>query len=236
MNRFDLFKTIQLIIYIGLTISALLVVFINKDLYARIASDSNVALLAIFLWVALGLSLVFLYFDFRSYTDIKREHSELDNAIYSDALTGIANRYSVDVYLGQFLNKPLPEDIGCVTLELTNLSDINAAKGHAGGDAVIQEFTDILQHAANGACFIGRNGGNKFLAIIRDCTDRKIKNFTGSVAEQIKSRNDKEDIPVRYCFGQAFNEGDGVKTLTELVALSDRRAWQNSQADADLKI
>ena len=46
---------------------------------------------------------------------------ELDVAIYSDALTGIANRYSVDVYLGRFLNKPLPEDIGCVTIDLTNL-------------------------------------------------------------------------------------------------------------------
>ena len=134
MNRFYIIKTIQLIVTIGVTTATLLIVFLNRDVYSMIAQDSGVRLLAIFLWIVLGLSFIFLYFDFHSYTDLKRENTELDNAIYSDALTGIANRYSLDVYIGQFLKKPLPKDMGCVTVEITNLSEINIKKGHGGGD------------------------------------------------------------------------------------------------------
>ena len=72
-----------------ITIAILLVVFLNQDVYSMISSDPGVRVLAIFLWVILGLSFAFLYYDFYSFTGIRRENAELDNAIYSDALTGI---------------------------------------------------------------------------------------------------------------------------------------------------
>ena len=80
--------------------------------------------------------------------------------------------------------------------------------------------------AANGACFIGRNGGDKFVAIFRDCTEKRLDSFLSSVSERTEEHNrEKPEAPLRYCSGLAFRE-DGVQTLTELVALSDRRAWK----------
>lgn len=224
MNKFNLIKTIQLALVIILAIAALLAVFLNREVYSLIGSDAGVRIIAIFLWIVLGISFAFLYYDFRSYTTMRRENAELDNAVYSDALTGIANRYSVDAYLGQFIGKPLPKDIGCVTLELVNLADINARLGHTGGDEAIQDFSGVLQQAANGACFIGRNGGNKFLAIFRDCSSRRISSFLDSVKELNDEHNRiKPQSALEYRTGTAFDEGDEIHTVTELVALSDRR-------------
>jgi len=224
MNKFNLIKTIQLVVFILMTIAILLVVFLNQDVYSMISSDPGVRALAIFLWVILGLSFVFLYYDFYSFTGIRRENAELDNAIYSDALTGIANRYSVDLYLGQFQNQPLPDDIGCVTIEMSNLVSINKEHGHEAGDGAIQDFSEIMRRASSGTCFIGRNGGNKFLAIFRDCTEEKIGQYIQKIRELVEEHNKNSEVTLEYVLGSAFQEGEQVRTLTELVALSDRRA------------
>ena len=227
MKRFDRVKTIQLVLLIAITAASLVVILRNSELYALIASNMAAKTISVLLWLTLGLSFIFLLYDFSSYADMRRENSELDNAVYSDALTGIANRYSVDAYIGQFLGKPLPEDMGVVTIDMTNLSEINKAHGHSGGDMVIREFASILQTAAGRACFIGRNGGNKFVAIFRDCTETRLERFLDSVESLTDERNTSyEDAPIKYSAGTAFNEGEDVKTVTELVALSDKRAWQ----------
>ena len=232
MKRFDKVKTIQLAVLILLACVSIYLIFIRGDLYSDIAKEPGMRWLAIVLWLTFGVSAGFLFYDFNSYADLKRENMELDNAIYSDALTGIANRYSVDVYIGQYLNKPLPADMGCVTCEITNMADINEKLGHTGGDMIIQAFSDILKNASKGVCFIGRNGGNKFVAIFRECTNKQIEDFIRIIDEQVKERNAAgSDHEIKYSVGAAFDEGDKVHMLTELVALSDRRAWENSLKD-----
>ena len=226
MKRFDLIKTIQLVILIALACAALAVILRSPELFHMIAADPQVRALCIILWLVCGLSFLFLLYDFNSYTGLKRENMELDNAVYSDALTGIANRYSVDVYIGKYLNVPLPQDMGCITLDLTNLAEINGRFGHSGGDAAIQAFSEILQSAAAGVCFIGRNGGNKFLAIFRECSEKRLEAFAEAVREKTAERNAAHrDAAIAYSIGTAFEEGEEIHTLTELVALSDRRAY-----------
>ena len=227
MKKFDRIKTIQLLLLIAITAASLVVILRNSELYALIATNMAARTISVLLWLTLGLSFLFLLYDFSSYADMRRENSELDNAVYSDALTGIANRYSVDAYIGQFLGKPLPEDMGVVTIDMTNLSEINKAHGHSGGDMAIQAFASILQTAAGRACFIGRNGGNKFVAIFRDCTETRLERFLDSVESLTDERNTAhEDARIRYSAGKAFNEGEDISTVTELVALSDKRARQ----------
>ena len=226
MKRFDLIKTIQLVILIALACAALAVILRSPELFHMVAADPQVRALCIILWLVCGLSFLFLLYDFNSYTGLKRENMELDNAVYSDALTGIANRYSVDVYIGKYLNVPLPQDMGCITLDLTNLAEINGRFGHSGGDAAIQAFSEILQSAAAGVCFIGRNGGNKFLAIFRECSEKRLEAFAEAVREKTAERNAAHrDAAIAYSIGTAFEEGEEIHTLTELVALSDRRAY-----------
>ena len=227
MKRFDLIKTFQLLLLAVLAVAALIVILRDASLSSAIALGGSVRTLAVLLWLVLGVSFLFLFYDFNSYSELKRENLELDNAIYSDALTGIANRYSVDVYLAQFQNRALPQDMGCVTLELTSLSAINAALGHGAGDAAIRDFSEILMNAANGICFIGRNGGNRFVAIFRDCTDARLEGFLTRLREGVDARNLRQpDALLEYSSGVAFREGDAVQSVTQLVALSDHRAFQ----------
>ena len=235
MKRFEWIKTIQLILYFLLTMAALITIFRDDTLYQTIASDSHVRLLCGILWLLMGMSFVFMFLDFGSYTDLKRENLALDQAIYSDTLTGVANRYSCDAYIAQYLHKKMPRDMGCITLDLINLSSINKLYGHEGGDEAIREFSEILTEAARikgapeGAsnCFIGRNGGNKFLAIFRSCSHEIISDFLLEVEHLEGQRENENRAPLVYAVGVAFDEESSVKSLVDLVALSDRRASED---------
>ena len=227
MKRFDRIKTVQLVLQILIAVLSLAVIWLDPELYAAIASDPHVRLLAVFLWILLGTSFLFLLYDFNSWSDLKRENLELDHAIYADALTGIANRYSVDVYIGRYQNQPVPPEMGCVTLEISNLAEINGKAGHSGGDAALQAFSDILQREAGESGFIGRNGGNKFVAIFRECTGERLEEFSRAVTEQVKKRNaGREEGGIAFRQGMAREEQDQAASLAELIAISDHRAWQ----------
>ena len=77
-------------------------------------------------------------------------------------------------------------------------------------------------------CFVARNGGNKFLALFEDCTDEKIAVFLGSVDQKVNANNSSSgSFPIEYQYGIAFHEDteNKPKTITDLIALADRRIY-----------
>ena len=85
-------------------------------------------------------------------------------------------------------------------------------------------------NSANGICFVGRNGGNKFVAIFRDCTLQRLSSFQQRLTEGMASYNHGNPDAQLHCqTGVAFQEGPEVNTVTALVALSDRRAWEGAE-------
>lgn len=232
MKKFGWIKTIQLVLFILLTAAALAVIFRDNALYQEIASDPHVRALCLILWFALGLSFLFMLMDFGMYSGLKRENLELDQAIHLDMLTGVANRNSCDAFISKYRRKKMPGHMGCVTLVLLNLADINEELGHDSGDAALRDFAEILTQSAKvkGApegetsCFIGRNGGNRFLAIFRSCSHELLSDFLLEVERLIGQRETEGKCRLIYAVGTAFDEDSSVNNLAGLVALSDRRA------------
>jgi len=227
MKRFDKVKTVQLIVYLIVTGYMLIRIFTDHELYASIAADSTMRFLCFLFWALLGLSYAFLLYDFDSYGNLKREYSEMDLAIFSDPMTGIANRYSCDAFIEQYMDKPLPDGIGCITFDMTNLKELNDEYGHKAGNEAIKDFSTLLQTAAINVCFVGRNGGNKFLAIFTDCSNAKMDSFLWGLEEKVERRNIKsKQGSIEYKYGKAFNEGSQVKTINDLIALSNKRSME----------
>ena len=229
MKKHDfLYKTVQLILYIILTGCCLYIILFDSRLYHLVASDPSIRLLCIFLWLTLGLSFIFIYRDFMFFSSYKSNYRELDYAVHSDPLSGLANRFSCDVMIEKYLDKPLPEDIGCVMFELTNIYKINQLYGHIQGNRLIKEFSNILRGASTDLCFVGRNGGNKFLAVFEDATQENIAVFLEKVIDKVQSYNQASSdcLSIEYKYGIAFHEGKNVKMITDLIALSNKRIHQ----------
>lgn len=224
MKKFDIYKTIQLVIFIALTGAALYIIRTDKELYQLIAVNPHIRMLCILLWVVCGISFFFTFLDFTFFSSYKKEYRELNSAVSSDPVSGIANRYGCDTAIEKYLNKPLAKDIGSVMFELTNLQEINQEYGYGAGNEIIRDFSTIIQSAAMSKTFVGRNGGNKFLAIKEDCDKEKMDLFLERVRERTMQHNENElQFPICYKCGAALNESSDIKTIIQLVALSNSR-------------
>ncbi len=158
------------------------------------------------------------------YSSIKREYRELDYAVHTDATSGIANRYSSDVLIEKYLDKPLPKDIGAVMIELANIKEINEQYGHVQGNNALRVFGTILKMTSVDLCFVARNGGNRFLALFEDGTEEKINEFINRFETKVAEGNNiPGKINLEYKYGVAFHEDESIETITELISLSFER-------------
>lgn len=228
-KRFELMKTLQLLILIAISAVGLAVIFTDGALYQMVGRDPSVRILCILLWLTLGLSFAGVFVDFSTHSSFKKDYRELDYAVYNDRLAGIANRYSCDAMIEKYMDKPLPDDVGCVMLDLLNIREINDAYGHLKGNETIQEFSNMLHTASLGICFVGRNGGNKFMALFEECDEARVNSFLTRVQQQVEMHNARDDAPrIEYRSGRALSRDEHVETITQLIALSDRRLTMQS--------
>lgn len=228
MKKLDVFKTIQLIIYILLTGVCVYKIMMDKEVYHAVATNPSIRLICGLLWVVLGLSFLFLFVDFNFFSSFKRDYRDLDFAVHSDPLSGIPNRFSCDALIEKYLDKPLPTEIGCIMFDLSNISEINRLYGHTDGNALIKDFSNILKMASVNLCFIGRNGGNKFLALFEEGSEEKLNTFLERIRTKVDSHNSNPDThQIVYKYGSAYHEGNQADTITDLIALANKRIYND---------
>lgn len=226
MRKFDIFKTVQLVVLVLLAGTGLYLVLTDRDLYQMIATDSHIRMLCLLLWGVCGVSFVFLFLDLTWHSSFKKEYRQMDYVASSDPISGIPNRYSCDEMIEKYMDKPLPPQICSIMLELTNLQEANRLHGRRAGNIVIRDFAGILSVASENMGFVGRNGGNRFLAILEDCSQEKLQTFLGRIEDRVHNYNgsaDTSQLPIHFRYGVAMNEGEDIETITELIALSNRR-------------
>jgi diguanylate cyclase (GGDEF)-like protein len=216
MKKMDLMKTIQLIVFAILAVVAIIVVVANNGRNIRLAN--------ILLWITLALSFFFIFLDFNFYSREDEKYDKLIKDISSDEMTKIGNRYSIDKLIDKYVNLPLPANFGCVVLTLSNIRGINEEYGREEGNASIRRFSLILKMASVGHCFVGRNGGNKFVAMFEEGSEDSIRHFINRIAEKVSENNaDSSNTPLEFEYGIAFHEGSDVKEVTDLISLADQR-------------
>lgn len=226
MNKHSLFKTIQLVLFVLLAAGVILLIFTDPAVYHQAANDHATRLLCIGLWASLGLSFLFLFLDFYFFLSYRKDYREMDYALHSDPVSGIANRFSCDMIVEKYLDKPLPEDVGCIMIDITNIREINRLYGHMQGNMAISDFSGILTAASEGLCFVGRNGGNKFLALFEEATDQKMSLFLERVKDKVTTHNNNvKNGAIEYRYGTAFQEGPEIDEITKLISLSNSRIY-----------
>ena len=189
-----------------------------------IGRNRQVRFLSTLLWLTMGISFLFVFWDFTTHSSFKKDYRELDYAVHNDHIAGIANRYSCDAMIDKYVDQELPDHIGCVMLDLSNIREINEQYSHAKGNEMIQVFSQMLQTASLGVCFVGRNGGNKFMALFEECEEKKLNTFLTRVNQQVEQHNRKEDVPhIEYRTGRSFSKDEKGASITQLISLADRR-------------
>lgn len=85
---------------------------------------------------------------------------------YKDGLTKLLNRRAYEEELEK-LNKSIPENLICVSMDLTRLKYVNDNFGHAAGDELISEAGRLISEAFGKYGKIFRTGGDEYYGLLQ---------------------------------------------------------------------
>lgn len=212
-------KWIQLFVLCAVTIISFCTLYFNPVFRRSVYTNKSLFLLARMMWGLLLFCFVCLLYDFTKMKFFIKEGHALSKSAYLDNLTGIPNRNSFDTVFQMNSSDKKLATLGCALLSIANLIQINDEFGHETGDNAIQTFSNLLEEVGDQYGFVGRNGGNEFLAILEDCTSEKMSSFLAKLEDTIASYNQAEDCPVQIEVHSAFalNSDVHAEKFTDLI-------------------
>lgn len=183
----------------------------HKDLALQIASQ-----------LAITIEKTKLYQGIKLNKQLIAQKKSLEQRVTHDALTGLFNRPAIfDILHKQILRaKRGGLGIAIIMIDIDRFKAINDTCGHLTGDAVLAEVAERLTKSARSHEYIGRYGGEEFLAIVlpydQEGALKAAERFRNAIACQAILANQML-IPVTISLGVAI--GTEQETLDENLLL-----------------
>ncbi|WP_442797495.1 diguanylate cyclase [Pantoea vagans] len=106
--------------------------------------------------------------------DVSESRKLMKRLSYSalhDTLTRLPNRASFELQLKRLLFDAAEHQHRhvLVFIDLDKFKAVNDSAGHAAGDALLRELSDLMQHHLRSSDFLARLGGDEFALLMPDC-------------------------------------------------------------------
>ncbi|MGB0203664.1 MAG: EAL domain-containing protein [Neptuniibacter sp.] len=165
--------------------------------------------------------------------DITASHMLTEKLEYQAShclLTGLVNRHKFELQLEQILEQAKQDqsEHAIVFADIDQFKQINDTCGHAAGDQLLRQISNIIQSCVRQNDLVSRLGGDEFAVLIRHCE----KDKAGKVVEHI--RQAVEDFTFLW-ENQSFKVTISIGWLT-LDQYSPDSSVILSQADASCYI
>ena len=147
-------------------------------------------------------------------------------------LTGLYNRN----YFEYFINNKLPDSYSIILCDLDGLKLTNDAFGHLEGDKTIQFVANLLKEVFHHNLFLGRIGGDEFIAIISTTDYDVIRELTQEFDDKLAEYNASHAIEINVSkggidvnnndttFDKAFVHAENIMYRRKLNSRSSRKS------------
>ena len=152
----------------------------------------------------------------------------LEQKAFVDAHTGLPNKNACN----ELLNKKdiITGSTACIMFDLNNLKTVNDTMGHSAGDQLILNFAKLLRSVIPEKDFVGRYGGDEFIAVIYHTSEAEIKEILKSLYREKERLNSCENqLPIDYARGWALSSDDMACTMQMLLDDADAYMYKNKQ-------
>lgn len=122
----------------------------------------------------------------------------------------------------------MTDNVCVVMFDLNWLKAVNDKKGHIAGDELIKGFADILKNSVRDRDFVGRYGGDEFVAVIYNVDKDGLVKIFERVDENIKIFNEKNtELQLSYAHGFSSSNGRNGCTMKQLLSEADEEMYKN---------
>lgn len=147
-----------------------------------------------------------------------------------DGLTGLWNRVAIMDALSRELNRGARSNqcTGILMVDLDHFKSVNDTHGHLAGDAVLREAAQRLVANVRAYDFVGRYGGEEFLAILPDCcldcAFERADRLRKLIAER-PFETKEAVVPVTMSVGVTASLQKGAGDLNALLKAADKALY-----------
>ena len=159
---------------------------------------------------------------------VSKANKQLEKKAYVDLHTGLPNKSKCEelFHTVEFIKSPT----ACIVFDMNNLKHVNDSLGHSMGDQLILNFARLLRNSVPAKDFVGRYGGDEFIAVIYDASRESIAAIlTDLQKETEKFNNYGTHIKVSYSHGWALSTDYNECTLRTLFDKADKYMYENKQ-------
>lgn len=113
----------------------------------------------------------------------------LDRVGNHDELTGVGNRNAMNILLDEITSVKEKSSVGVIYADLNGLKEVNDSRGHAAGDRMLREATEILHNFCR-TKNIFRVGGDEFVVLMPDITRESFGQIRSRMIEHLGEASD----------------------------------------------
>jgi diguanylate cyclase (GGDEF)-like protein len=163
----------------------------------------------------------------------------IEQQSFTDPLTEIYNRRSLDQIAGQFIGQARRRrtPLTFLMVDADNFKQINTRFGHLTGDFVLAEIAAILRSSIRGSDAAVRYGGDEFLILLPDTTADGALNVEQRIGVKLDDWNKADNLEgFRLSLSIGAVEWRDGETLDEVLDAADRKMYEHkSERSASTK-
>lgn len=167
--------------------------------------------------------------------ELSSQNQNLARRATTDALTGIANRATLEEHLTKVCEATLQQGskLGILMLDLDRFKKLNDTFGHQVGDTALRTVGGLLSKLNSDRVLASRYGGEEFTIVVSDATANDVRELAERVRLDIQQNRipaNGRQIALTVSIGAALFDGALPKLEPSLVVgLADKCLYQAKQ-------
>jgi diguanylate cyclase (GGDEF)-like protein len=159
------------------------------------------------------------------------KHNMKFNAIaYLDPCTGLSNKRKCEERLSDKEPIPASEAVTCFMFDINDLKKMNDEHGHEAGDELIAGFGEALRQEALPHMFIGRFGGDEFMAVAVGISREEADAFNARLHDNCMHRSIAGVEHISFASGFAVSSEFSGISISSLMKTADQRMYENKKS------
>ncbi|CAN5154874.1 hypothetical protein BH20ACT16_BH20ACT16_03320 [soil metagenome] len=160
------------------------------------------------------------------------ENARLAERLHTDTLTGVAKRAAWEEVLAveELHRGRSGATSSLVVVDIDGLQAVNDHAGHAAGDEMLRTCAGLLDDNTRATDVVARIGGDEFAALLRYTDEQAAAAWCGRLSKRLDALDSKTPGGARPTISVGFAQTTSEITITDALALADRRMYAEKQA------
>ena len=159
-----------------------------------------------------------------------QENKRIEQNSNIDISTGLPNKSKCEQKFQEYGILSCDIQYAVIMIDMNNLKQTNDILGHHIGDLMISKFADMLKSNLVEGAFAARFGGDEFIIVWDDITEKEIREYITKIRNDANVFNVKNSsYTISFALGYSLSEFKENITLDILLEKADKYMYIDKQ-------